>query len=193
MPENTPLQAQAAPPAAAPETNAVLDSAEKSPPSRPRRRWLRRLGVTFAALLVLLLEFGAPLIVKVIGSGFDSYTQSLATDLLRVTSPALIFMGLFAILSGTLYALHVFAWPAFATAVFNGAIVAYTLLLAPSPQARIFIEGSATRWNVIRPESGRRSRRGTAPGGPCNAARRAPAFSRPVTSTKSSRAARSVG
>jgi putative peptidoglycan lipid II flippase len=54
------------------------------------------------AVLVILLEIGAPVIVRLFGSGFDDYTQALAVNLLRLTSPALIFMGMFAIISGTL-------------------------------------------------------------------------------------------
>lgn len=109
------------------------------------------------AILVILLELGAPFIVSIIGAGFNDYTQDLATMLLRVTSPALIFMGLFAILSGTLYALKSFTWPAFATAMFNGAIVIIALGFSPSPEYRLLWDGTEatmTTWHTIRPASG---------------------------------------
>jgi putative peptidoglycan lipid II flippase len=104
------------------------------------------------ALLVILLELFAPQVVSLVGGGFDSQTLSLATHLLRLTAPALIFMSLFAVASGALYALHVFTWPAFASTVFNGCIVVVTLLFAPPFQ---FAVSSATfRWTLARPADG---------------------------------------
>lgn len=104
--------------------------------------------------LVLLLEFAAPLVVQVVGGGLDDYTQSLATTLLRLTSPALIFMSMFAILSGTLYALRVFTWPAFATAVFNGVIVVVTLMFAPAQRFVAIYDGTSVNWVLMRPANG---------------------------------------
>jgi putative peptidoglycan lipid II flippase len=106
------------------------------------------------AALVLLLQFGALPSVRIVSSGADEHTLALAAHLLRITSPALIFMGLFAVLSGTLYALRVFTWPAFGTAVFNGAIVVVALLFAPSQQASIIYNGSGTQLAQTRPDSG---------------------------------------
>jgi putative peptidoglycan lipid II flippase len=106
------------------------------------------------AALVLLLQFGALPAVRIVSSGADEHTLALAAHLLRITSPALIFMGLFAVLSGTLYALRVFTWPAFGTAVFNGAIVVVALLFAPSQQASIIYNGSGTQLAQTRPDSG---------------------------------------
>lgn len=83
--------------------------------------------------LILVLELFAPQIVALVAGGASAATQSLAVDLLRLTSPALMFMGLFAMFSGTLYALHSFVWPAFAGVVFNGSIVAVALLFTPPP------------------------------------------------------------
>ncbi len=89
--------------------------------------------VTIAlALMVLALEVFAPQIVSLVGGGFDGQTLALATTLLQLTAPALIFLGLFAVLSGTLYALREFTWPAFAVTVFNGCIVVMTLVFAPA-------------------------------------------------------------
>lgn len=104
--------------------------------------------------LVLLLEVSAPLVIRMVGGGFDAYTQALAVNLLRLTSPALIFMGLFAVLSGTLYALRVFTWPAFATAVFNGAIVLITLTFAPHFEVIPTWTGTLPDWRFARPDDG---------------------------------------
>jgi putative peptidoglycan lipid II flippase len=90
------------------------------------------LVIAILALLVLLLELFAPQIVPLVAPGADIGTQRLAVDLLRLTAPALIFMSLFAVFSGTLFALRSFTLPAFAGVVFNACIVAVTLALAPS-------------------------------------------------------------
>ena len=84
------------------------------------------------ALLVLLIELFAPQIVLAVASGADPATLRLATDMLRLTAPALIFMCLFAVFSGTLYALRAFTLPAFAGVVFNACTVLVTLALVPS-------------------------------------------------------------
>jgi putative peptidoglycan lipid II flippase len=107
------------------------------------------------AVLVLILQVAAPVVVTIFGGGSDSTTQSLAVDLLRLTSPGLIFMGMFSILSGTLYALRSFTWPAFATATFNGVIVVIALLFSPPPQIMTEIEdGYRVVFTVARPQSG---------------------------------------
>ncbi len=108
------------------------------------------------ALVVLLIELAAPQIVQVVGGGFDAPTLALATDLLRLTAPALIFLGLFAVLSGTLYALREFTWPAFAVTVFNGSIVVLSLLLAPplTVQPVVTGPGLTIHWQISRPAEG---------------------------------------
>lgn len=84
--------------------------------------------------IVLVLEIFAPQIVALPGAGYDAQTQALAVDLLRITSPALIFLALFAIFSGTLYALKSFTYPAFAGVMFNASIVMAIFLLVPSSE-----------------------------------------------------------
>ena len=106
------------------------------------------------SLLVLILQAGAPLVVDLVGGGLDAPTQALATTLLRLTSPALIFMGLFAVLSSTLYALRDFTWPAFATAVFNGVVVLAMLLFTPPPQIQANLSGVQIDWAIARPDNG---------------------------------------
>lgn len=91
------------------------------------------ISLVFAilAILVLLIELFAPQIVPLVAQGADVATQRLAIQLLRLTAPALIFLSLFAVFSGTLYALRSFTLPAFAGVIFNGCIVLVTLALAP--------------------------------------------------------------
>ncbi len=120
------------------------------------------LGVVVVLLagLVLVLELFAPQIVALI-AGTDllasvswilpgsvpvvmTAAPEIAVHLLRVTTPALMFLSLFAVLSGLLYALRRFTLPAFAGAMFNGSIVVVTLLAAPS----LGITAMAVGWLV---------------------------------------------
>ena len=84
------------------------------------------------AVLVLLIELFAPQIVPLVAPGASAGTRQLAVELLRLTAPALIFLSLFAVFSGTLFALRSFTLPAFSGVVFNACIVLVTLALAPS-------------------------------------------------------------
>jgi putative peptidoglycan lipid II flippase len=92
---------------------------------------LLSLVLTLLTALATLVFLFAPQIVMATASGAHPATLLLASDLLRFTAPALVFMGLFAIFSATLYALKQFRLPAFAGVVFNGSIVVITLLLTP--------------------------------------------------------------
>jgi len=105
------------------------------------------LGIVVIALsiLILALELLAPQIIGVVAS--DDATPEVvakATDLLRVTAPALMFLSLFAVVSGLLYALRRFSWPAFASTVFNGTIVLVTVVLYSSQG----ITAAAVGWLV---------------------------------------------
>ncbi|MFQ3567754.1 MAG: murein biosynthesis integral membrane protein MurJ [Aggregatilineales bacterium] len=103
------------------------------------------------ALLVLGLTAFAPQIVALVGSGYDAATLELASALLRITAPALLFLGLFSVLSGALFALRVFTWPAFAGAVFNACVVLITVLLTPPPQVMVTVSDGAAVWSAARP------------------------------------------
>lgn len=92
---------------------------------------LASLMTALLAALTLALVAFAPQVVALVGSGYNTPTLALAADLLRLTAPALLLLGLFAIFSGALYALRAFTWPALAGVVFNGAIVVVMLTLTP--------------------------------------------------------------
>lgn len=105
------------------------------------------LGIVVVALCVLVLglELLAPQIIGIVAS--DDATPEVidqATDMLRITAPALLFLSLFAVLSGALYALRRFTWPAFASTVFNGTIVLVTLVFAGS----LDITATAAGWLI---------------------------------------------
>ena len=103
---------------------------------------LNLVTVALSLLVLLIVVFAEP-IVSVVGGGYSEPVLALAASLLRLTAPALVFLGLFAILSGTLYALRMFTWPAFAGVVFNGSIVLVTLLLVPAPAVQWSVSGGA--------------------------------------------------
>ncbi|MFZ4813957.1 MAG: murein biosynthesis integral membrane protein MurJ [Phototrophicaceae bacterium] len=86
--------------------------------------------VVVSGLVLILVTFAPQVIEVVAGSDSPAVTLSLATRLLRLTAPALVFLSLFAVFSGTLYALRSFSYPAFAGAIFNAAIVVVTLIAA---------------------------------------------------------------
>lgn len=54
---------------------------------------------------------------------------TLTTQLLRITVPAILFLSLSGVISGLLYALKRFAFPAFTAAIFNAVIVIAAVLL----------------------------------------------------------------
>ncbi|MCC6615071.1 MAG: murein biosynthesis integral membrane protein MurJ [Anaerolineae bacterium] len=112
------------------------------------------LATVVMAVLILILQIFAPVAVRLVSSGADAQTQALAVELLRLTSPALLFLALFALASGALYAQRAFTLPAFAGAVFNGSVVLGTLLLAPAEQVTPVIHGYWIDWTMARPAEG---------------------------------------
>lgn len=115
---------------------------------------LMSLVTVCLALLVVVLELFAPQAVQIVGSGYSEATLTLAANLLRITAPALIFMGLFSVLSGALYALRDFTLPAFAGAGFNLGIVVVTLFFAPPLQIASSFPQDVLTWVVRRPGEG---------------------------------------
>lgn len=99
------------------------------------------LLVLVLTVVVLLLTASSGLIAELIG-GKDPETVELTTRLIQLTSPALLLMSLFALYSGTLYALRIFVYPALAAVAFNATMVAATLIFARNGQ----IYGVALAW-----------------------------------------------
>ncbi|HEC23396.1 MAG TPA: murein biosynthesis integral membrane protein MurJ, partial [Chloroflexi bacterium] len=89
---------------------------------------LLSLVVVALAAFILLVEAFAPQVAFLLSSGSSPAVLDLTARLLRITVPAVLFLNLSGVLSGLLYALKRFAFPAFAAAVFNAGIVAATLL-----------------------------------------------------------------
>ena len=84
------------------------------------------LAVVVLGGLVLLGELLAPQIAWLLGG--DGLDLALLTRLLRLTMPAMLFLSLSGIVTGLLYALKRFVYPAFTAATFNAGIVLVTLV-----------------------------------------------------------------
>ena len=82
------------------------------------------------AVLVLAVELFAPQFALLLGAGkfSDASLQATTVRLMRIATPAVLFLSLANLLSGVLYALKRFTLPAFTAAVLNATIVAFAFL-----------------------------------------------------------------
>lgn len=93
--------------------------------SRSREEFSRLVGVVltlaFAAVVVVvaLLQVFAPQVAWLLGSGFSPELQSVTVRSIRIVTIALLFFTLSGVVTGTLYTLKRFTYPAFGAAAFN--------------------------------------------------------------------------
>lgn len=90
------------------------------------------LGITLAGI-VLLLQLSAPQVAWLLAGGFedlDSELLPLTVGLIRLIAPAVWLMSMAGLLTGVLFALHRFTFPALATAIYNLGIILAAPLLA---------------------------------------------------------------
>ena len=86
------------------------------------------VAVVLAAILLLLEALALP-VAKLLGPGFDPALQAVLARMIRLIAPAVFFFGLSGVVTGLLYTLKRFTYPAFGAAIFNlGIIVAVPLL-----------------------------------------------------------------
>jgi len=80
--------------------------------------------------VVAVVQLFAPQVAWLVGAlNFtEPALSAVSISLIRMTTPAVLFLGLASILTGALYALKRFTIPAFIGAAFNGAIVVAALL-----------------------------------------------------------------
>ncbi len=88
--------------------------------------------VIFMGAFVLGVELAAPWIAQVLGRGLDPAYLGLARTMIYITAPAILFLNIAGVLSGTLYALQRFPRPAFAPAIYNATLVLVVVLLGRS-------------------------------------------------------------
>ncbi|HXV44304.1 MAG TPA: murein biosynthesis integral membrane protein MurJ [Anaerolineae bacterium] len=86
------------------------------------------LAVIVLGLVVLLIELAAPQIAFLMAGGFDEELLAVTARLMRITTPAVLFLSLSGIITGLLYSLKRFVLPAFTAAVFNATIVGVALI-----------------------------------------------------------------
>lgn len=86
--------------------------------------------IALIALLVLIIELFAPQVVFYFSGGSPDDVQKTMAELLRLTLPALVILSAGGVLSGLLYALKRFVYPAMTAAVFNGLIVLWMLVFS---------------------------------------------------------------
>ena len=90
------------------------------------------LSLATAVLVVIVLgvEIFAGQIAWLAGARnfTDPALFDVTTDLMRLTAPAVLFLSIASILTGVLFSLKRFTWPAFTSAIFNGTIVVVALL-----------------------------------------------------------------
>lgn len=107
--------------------------------SEDREELWQVLGHVFSLMVlvlggvVLLLEFAAPTVARMLGKELPPENLAMATNMIRITAPAVLFLNLAGLFSATLYALQRFRLPAFTGAVYNAAMVATVVLLGPGP------------------------------------------------------------
>ncbi len=88
------------------------------------------LAVVILSLVVILLELFAPQVAWLLGGGFDAQLQAVTTKMIRIILPAVLFFGLSGMVTGLLYTLKRFTYPAFGAAIYNAGIITCALLLA---------------------------------------------------------------
>ncbi len=88
------------------------------------------LAVVVLSFIVILLELLAPQVAWLLGSGFDAQLRAVTTKMIRIILPAVLFFGLSGMVTGLLYTLKRFTYPAFGAAIYNAGIITAALLLA---------------------------------------------------------------
>ena len=100
--------------------------------------------------LLILTAIGvaaAPIVIAVVVPGFSDTPgkSELASDLLRITFPYILFISMVALLSGVLNSFSRFSVPAATPTLLNFAMICATLFLAPQMERPIF----ALAWGVF--------------------------------------------
>lgn len=88
------------------------------------------LAVVVLLFIVVLVELFTPQVAWLAGArNFDDPSLMPVTiDMMRLATPAVLFLSMASVITGVLYALKRFMLPAFTGAVFNGTIVVVALL-----------------------------------------------------------------
>ncbi|TFG73190.1 MAG: murein biosynthesis integral membrane protein MurJ [Anaerolineales bacterium] len=82
----------------------------------------------FLGAVVVLLEFFAPWVARALGKGLPPEFLELATQMIRITAPAVFFLNIAGLLSAALYGLRRFTLPAFTAAIYNATVLVVIVL-----------------------------------------------------------------
>ena len=90
------------------------------------------LAAVALGLFIVALELLAPQVAWLLGGGFEARLQTVVTTSIRIVVPAVLLLGLSGVVTGLLYTLKHFTYPAFGEAVFKvGAILGALFLSRP--------------------------------------------------------------
>lgn len=95
--------------------------------------------------VTLLGVFTAPLLIMVFAPGFDEAKHAVATDMLRITFPYILFISLTAFAGSILNTYKQFAIPAFTPVLLNLSLISCAIWLAPNMDKPI----TALAWGVF--------------------------------------------
>jgi putative peptidoglycan lipid II flippase len=96
-------------------------------------------------LVTLVGVLAAPLLIMLFGMGFEDAKHVMATDMLRITFPYILFISLTAFAASILNTYKQFAVPAFTPVLLNLSLIACAIWLAPMMDIPI----TALAWGVL--------------------------------------------
>lgn len=105
-------------------------------------------AATLGAVLFLVTLIGfiaAPILIMIFASGFDDAKHVLATDMLRITFPYILFISLTAFAASILNTYKQFAVPAFTPVLLNLSLIGCAIFLAPLMETPV----TALAWGVL--------------------------------------------
>jgi putative peptidoglycan lipid II flippase len=85
------------------------------------------IGLVVAGLVVVIMALAEPL-ARLVAGGLPPELLDVTANLLRIMTPAVWFLAVSGVVTGTLFALKRFTFPAFAAAVYNLGIIVAALL-----------------------------------------------------------------
>jgi len=96
-------------------------------------------------LVTVIGVFAAPILIMVFASGFDDSKHVMATDMLRITFPYILFISLTAFAGSILNTYKQFAIPAFTPVLLNISLISCAIWLSPMMDIPI----TALAWGVL--------------------------------------------
>jgi putative peptidoglycan lipid II flippase len=96
-------------------------------------------------LVTIVGVIAAPILIMIFASGFDDAKHLMATDMLRITFPYILFISLTAFAGSILNTYKQFAVPAFTPVLLNLSLIGCAIWLSPKMDVPV----SALAWGVL--------------------------------------------